>query len=125
MTNGTGSTAPGTTGAAGAQGNEAAQTDATPKELADLNNPNTNLKDYSSSGNNTAEVEPTEDKSTETTTNSELEGVVRAHGMSTPVKVLLGAAIVLLLGGAGWFFFRRFSSEGYSEDDDDTDDDQV
>ena len=124
VTNGTSNAAPGTT-PAGAQGNEAAQTSPAPKEIANLDDPNTNLKDYSSSGNNTAEVEPTEDKSSETTTNSELEGVVRAHGMSTPVKVLLGAAIVLLLGGAGWFFFKRFSSEGYTDDDDDTDDDQV
>ena len=123
VTNGTNNT-PGTSGTAptGAQGNEAAQTSSTPKELANLNDPNANLKDYSSSGNNTAEVEPTADKSSETTTNSELEGVVRARGMSTPVKVLLGAAIVLLLGGAGWFFFKRFSSEGYTDDDDDTDD---
>ena len=121
VTNGTSNAAPGTT-PAGAQGNEAAQTSPAPKEIANLDDPNTNLKDYSSSGNNTAEVEPTEDKSSETTTNSELEGVVRAHGMSTPVKVLLGAAIVLLLGGAGWFFFKRFSSEGYTDDDDDTDD---
>ena len=101
----------------GAQGNEAAQTGT--KDIADLNHPNSSVSDLSSSGNNTATVE---EKETETTTNSELEGVVRARGMSTPVKVILGVLIVLLLGGAGWFFFKRFAAE--DDDDDDEDDDE-
>lgn len=40
-------------------------------------------------------------------TASETQGVVRASGMSGPVKMIIGMAVAVIIAGAGWFFLRR------------------
>lgn len=50
--------------------------------------------------------------------NPETTGVVRAKGMSTPAKVILGSGVAAALAGAGWVFFKRFAAEGEDDDDD-------
>ena len=42
-------------------------------------------------------------------TASETQGVVRASGMSGPVKMIIGMAVVVIIAGAGWFFLRKVS----------------
>lgn len=77
-----------------------------PVEIVDLDEQDIPLVEYDSS-NADSNVEQNADE----LINRETEGVVRAEGMSTPVKVMLGAAVVIVIAAAGWFLYKKSSFE--------------
>jgi cobalamin biosynthesis Mg chelatase CobN len=73
-----------------------------PVEIVDLDKTQVPLTEY------TGEEEGEKDINSEITP-SETQGVVRASGMSGPVKMIIGMAVVVIIAGAGWFFLRKVS----------------
>lgn len=75
-----------------------------PLEIVDLDETQVPLTEY------TGEEDADKDINSEII-NSETQGVVRASGMSGPVKMIIGMAIVVIIAGAGWFFLRQFAGK--------------
>ncbi len=71
-----------------------------PVEIVNLDETQVPLTEY------TGEEEGEKNIDSEITA-SETQGVVRASGMSGPVKMIIGMAVVVIIAGAGWFFLRR------------------